>query len=417
MRLQGLDVWLPGSSAGEVDAVDVAASPLAAYNFVRHHDFADSRLIRGLFALRTLPGRRTGAGEVPRLAVDALHPGFHVLEDIPGEGVTIGAIGRFWRATVDFAEFEPAGFAAFAEPGWAKLALQVRFEARGGGQARVSVELRVRATDEGARELLIPYLRVIGPFSRMIRHQALDEVAGALGRAPAGPRSSLADVAEGFVGALGVLVDLGTPFLRGVRSHWGLTAEEAAGRFPGDERVEAPRWGWTHGIVIDAPAEEVWPWVAQLGQGKAGFYSYQWLENLAGCKIQNADAIHPEWQHLALGDPFRLHPEMPPLRVVELDVGRYFMVQAGRAADEAPPPADDPDVRVTWLFLVEPMGPQRCRLISRYRVSYRDGVAPRLFYGPYLIESIGFVMDRRMLLGVKERAEGRLVTPAAVPAT
>ena len=414
--LRELEVWLPGSRAGELDAVEVLGSPLAAYRFVRGHDFAESRLVRGLFALRGLTGRRGEEGG-PRVAIDALPPGFVVLEDVPGVGVTIGAIGRFWRPEVELAATTAEAFAGFAAPGWAKLVVQARFEATGAGRTRVTVELRVRATDAGAREALRAYLRVIGPFSRMIRHEALEAVAAALGAATPRPRSTAADVAEGFVGALGVLVDLGTPFLRGVRARWGVSAEEAAGRFPGDELVPAPRWGWTHGIEIAAPAAAVWPWVAQIGQGRAGFYSYQWLENLAGCEIQNADRIHPEWQAVAVGDPFRLHPEGPPLRVAGVEAGRFFVVQGGRDDAAPPPEGDDPDARVSWLFLVEPIDRLRCRFISRYRVAYREGVTPRLLYGPYLIESIGFVMDRRMLLGVKERAEGRLGTPQGALAT
>jgi hypothetical protein len=59
----------------------------------------------------------------------------------------------------------------------------------------------------------------------------------------------------------------------------------------------------------------VWPWIAQIGQGRGGFYSYQLLENLLGCGIENAEAIHREWQRLAVGDPVRLHEKAPPLRV------------------------------------------------------------------------------------------------------
>ena len=65
-------------------------------------------------------------------------------------------------------------------------------------------------------------------------------------------------------------------------------------------------------------------------------------------------------------------------------------------------------IDITWLFFVEPLGSGRSRFISRYRVSYSQaGLGTRLKFGPGLIEPIGFVMDRRMLLGVKERAEGR----------
>jgi hypothetical protein len=219
--------------------------------------------------------------------------------------------------------------------------------------------------------------------------------------------ASPADVVEGIAGALGILLDLATPFLRPLRSHWGLTTAEAARAFSGDEFVPQPAWSWTHAIEIEAPAEQVWPWVAQIGQNKAGFYSYQWLENLVGCRIRNADAIHPEWGVLRTGQPFSLHPNAPPLRVVRLEPGRCFVVSDlfDPATGRTPPEQPDRWVHVSWLFLVEPIGPERCRFVSRYRAAYGRSLWMRLLYGAWTIESIGFVMDRRMLIGVKQRAE------------
>jgi hypothetical protein len=211
------------------------------------------------------------------------------------------------------------------------------------------------------------------------------------------------DVRAGLVGALGALVDLGTPFLRSVRARWGLSIEEAARSYPGDDLVPQPRWSWTHGIDIDAPAARVWPWVVQMGQNRAGFYSYQWLENLAGCEIRNADSINLAWQALAVGDPFRLHPKAPPLQVAALHEGRWFVVSSKLADDDAV----EPEANASWLFFVEPLGETRCRFISRFRISYPAGVGARLSYGPWLTEAIGFVMDRAMLRGVKRRAEAR----------
>jgi hypothetical protein len=77
------------------------------------------------------------------------------------------------------------------------------------------------------------------------------------------------DVGSGIVGALGMLFDLATPFLRGVRNRWGLDAETSGFDYPGDEHIPAAKWQWTHGIEIDARAAEVWDWVAQIGAGRA----------------------------------------------------------------------------------------------------------------------------------------------------
>ena len=82
---------------------------------------------------------------------------------------------------------------------------------------------------------------------------------------------------------------------------------------------------------IDASPEQVWPWVAQIGADRGGFYSYQWLENLAGCNVHNAEVIHPEWAHAA-GDELVLHPKMPPLHVVSVTPGQSLVAFA--APDE-----------------------------------------------------------------------------------
>lgn len=86
----------------------------------------------------------------------------------------------------------------------------------------------------------------------------------------------------------------------------------------GDALVPTPRGGFTHGITIRALASRVWPWVVQIGQGKGGFYSYEFLENLVGCEIHNADRLVPEWQDVKVGDLLRLHPAVGvPIEWVE----------------------------------------------------------------------------------------------------
>jgi hypothetical protein len=75
-----------------------------------------------------------------------------------------------------------------------------------------------------------------------------------------------------------------------------------------DERLPPDGTQILHAVTVEAPVEEVWPWLAQLGQDRGGFYSYEWLENLAGCKMNNADRVHPEWQHRELGEAVHLHP-------------------------------------------------------------------------------------------------------------
>jgi hypothetical protein len=99
----------------------------------------------------------------------------------------------------------------------------------------------------------------------------------------------------------------------------------------------------------------------------------------------------------------RLHPELPALPIAHLEPGRCFVAHG--AADAKARAQGKPWVDVSWLFLVEPLGPARCRLISRYRCASSEDLATRLSFGATFMEPIGFAMDRRLLLGVKARAE------------
>lgn len=216
-------------------------------------------------------------------------------------------------------------------------------------------------------------------------------------------QDEVGDVIEGLLGAGRMAIAFATPMLRARRSRWGVSRAIAARRYPGDELIAAPRWGWTHGVEIDAPPSEVWPWIAQIGRDKGGFYSYQWLENLVGCDVQNADRIIEAWQHPEVGDRIALHPHAPGMPVVSLAPGRWMLAHV----------ADDPTVRVTWLFWLEPLDDgRRTRLVSRYRVAAHNDVATRMKFGPTFAEPVGTTMDRRMLLGIKYRAEHRVAVPS-----
>ncbi|MBI4819742.1 MAG: hypothetical protein HY791_25940 [Deltaproteobacteria bacterium] len=225
------------------------------------------------------------------------------------------------------------------------------------------------------------------------------------------PSDDWHDVLDGLGGAAVAAFALLTPFMKNARSHYGLSEALALRRYPGDDRILEPRWGWTHAIEIEASAERVWPWVAQIGADRAGFYSYQWLENLAGCGVVNAETIHPDWA-VRRGSTLSLHPKAPPLPVVEVVDGTYFLAHG--AADQRAKAAKRPWSEVTWLLLVEPIEGDRCRFVSRFRANSSDDLPTRLAMGPGLVEPVGFAMDRRMLLGVKQRVEAthqRLIAP------
>ena len=123
-----------------------------------------------------------------------------------------------------------------------------------------------------------------------------------------------------------------TPFIGRSRLRWGTVGTEATDPLQGDELVPQPKWSYTLGIAVDAPPEAVWPWIAQIGQGRGGFYTYQTLENLAGCKIKNTNEILPDHQHPAVGEDIYLHPTAPPLRIEIVDPP-HSLVLFGSPAD------------------------------------------------------------------------------------
>jgi hypothetical protein len=236
-------------------------------------------------------------------------------------------------------------------------------------------------------------------------HASTDRVAPA--REPGAqhaprPPATLRDIGAGLGGLTIMALAAATPYLRGRRQRWGVTEEVATRRYPGDGVVAIPTWMWTHGVEVDARASAAWPWVAQIGADRGGFYSYAWLENLAGCNLHNAEVVHPEWAVRA-GQSLVLHPDVPPLDVTLVVPGSWFLART--KLDVAAKQIGRGWVEASWLFYVEPLGARRCRVISRYRCATAPDLRTRLAFGPTLIEPISFAMDRKMLLGIKRRAE------------
>lgn len=210
----------------------------------------------------------------------------------------------------------------------------------------------------------------------------------------------------GFLAALEGLVliiwsVITTPFNGRERLRWGTVGTEAQDQLPGDDLIPNPKWTYTLGIRIDAPIEKVWPWIAQIGQGRGGFYSYQTLENMFGCKITNTTQIHPELQKPQVDDEVRLHPTSPPMRITTVDPPRA-LVLFGSPADLGN--AESWAIS-TWQFVIMPQPDGTSRLLSRGRSDYTPGLVNRLFFGRFPMEAITFTMNRKMLLEIKRLAE------------
>lgn len=121
----------------------------------------------------------------------------------------------------------------------------------------------------------------------------------------------------------------------------------------------------TRAITIHAPAADVWPWIAQLGQGRGGFYSYDGMENLVGCDIHSVDRVVPEWQDVEVGAPFALAPEVT-LSAAAVEPGRALVVRSAVAMESAPAPYD-----FTWTFVLRDAPDGSTRLVVRERYGYR----------------------------------------------
>lgn len=196
--------------------------------------------------------------------------------------------------------------------------------------------------------------------------------------------------------ALWLLVPIiALPLLRRWHLRWGATEAEATKPLPGDDIVTEATAS-TRAITINAAPEAVWPWLAQMGQDKAGFYSYDVLERLTGAGIHNADRIVPEWQDVVRGDLMRTYryvqrfePLGWPVEVVE--PGHALVVRNLKHT-------------WSWALVLEPSGEGKTRLMARTRASRKR--FPGLLTEVWLAEPAHLVMEVGVLRGVKHRAEG-----------
>jgi hypothetical protein len=174
--------------------------------------------------------------------------------------------------------------------------------------------------------------------------------------------------------------------------HWGATPEEVSRALPGDDLVLRPTFNATRAITVSAPPEQIWPWLVQAGLTRAGWYSYDLLDNLGR---PSARRIVPELQKLAVGDIVPMSPD-----------GKHGMpVQAIEAPKSMVwgTPGD-----TTWTWQLDPISDGSTRLISRIRSRYR-WLSPAIAFS-LLLEFGDFWMMRKMLLNVRSRAESAPTT-------
>jgi hypothetical protein len=174
-------------------------------------------------------------------------------------------------------------------------------------------------------------------------------------------------------------------------SRWGTTPEERTRVVPGDALMPNPTDTATGAVTVNAPPEDIWPWLVQMGTGRGGLYSYDWLDRLFGFLDRpSATRILPEFQQLAVGDKLPWGRDeltvsiLEPLRALALRLDAHGM-------------------EWVWQFGLDPVDDQRTRLVNRGAERVPDGALWWLFMR--IMEPAAFVMTRRFMLGVKERAE------------
>ena len=191
------------------------------------------------------------------------------------------------------------------------------------------------------------------------------------------------------LGILLLVLILGYLVIRPWHLHWGATKEEVSRAMPGDlENI-----GWTRAITIDATPEQIWPWLVQWGQGRGGWYSYDWLENLFRFDIHTADRILPEYQDLKIGDPICMSSSFCPSHVTVLEPNQWLSWQA---LD------DNGDPVWTFTFGLVPVDNSHTRLTVRE--SFNNAFMPPA--AVVALEIPDVVMELKALNTVKERAEG-----------
>jgi hypothetical protein len=217
---------------------------------------------------------------------------------------------------------------------------------------------------------------------------------------------------------------------------WGVEPADADRLLPGDELIAGPTGGDTRGITIDAPAAAIWPWLVQMGFGRAGWYSYDALD----MRGASARTIVPEWQAIAVGETMRTWPgggfevaqvEPDHALVLYLDDAIVARQEAearatavgGLGADSTTPGlaasaailrTQPSTFRASWAFVLEPLDGERTRLVERVRVEYPEVAVWNRVTGPLFGVAV-FLMTRRQLLGIRERAE-RLVARGPIHA-
>jgi hypothetical protein len=281
--------------------------------------------------------------------------GFMIVHETPGREVVVGAVGQFWHLKIPFANIRPEDFRAFEEPGWGKLAWAIAVEPFAEGST-IRFELRTTATDEESWQELNKYFQVIGLTSNLIRHSVMAHLEAELGklRLPDDDRRTL----------------------------------------PGDEMIDA-KYSITFSEDIEAPISIVWRYLMQLGCDRAGWYS---IDKLDHGGVPSVDHLVNGWETREVGDRLAATPAHDSFYdVYQVEHEKYFVV--GGETDRMGGP-----FKMTWAFILEPVGEDASHLITRARMvsspKWAEWLMGNWFYPP-----VHGLMSHVQLKNIKQLAE------------
>jgi hypothetical protein len=340
-----LDTFMRDYEVCERHKVAVAAPADVTLAAAKELEFDSSRIIRAIFRARELILRaRSDATVRPRGLFEwAKSLGWGVLAETEHE-IVMGGVTKPWEANPVFRALPPEEFAGFAEPDFVKIAFTLRACAQRDGSSVFRTETRVIATDPGARKKFRLYWSFLSPGIILIREAML-------------------------------------PGLK--------AAAERRWRVDGDDILSDAHAQLTHTTMIDAPPSDVWPWLVQMGGQRAGWYSWDVLDN--GGK-RSANHIIPELQRLAVGDVL-------PARPAGAEGFKVVRVIPERALVLSSP---SPQWQGTWAFVLEPVD-GKTRLITRYRAAYPP--SPRMSLMLPVLATVHAFMERKQLRTIKHHAE------------
>lgn len=360
--MRAIQNYLPNPRHAELHRIFVKAAPSEAWQAARHFDGAKIPWVRLIFDLRDIPdlirGRKPNS-EDRRLGVDQVAEsgnGFMILHEQPGKEVVIGTVGQFWHLNIPFAPVNPNTFEHFGESGWGKLAWAITVEPYRDGST-ISFELRTTATDDESWKKLDQYYLLIGTASHLIRSSVMAHLQAELGKMK--------------------------------------FPEDDLIQFPGNELIPEAKHQLTFHKIIEAPVSVVWRYLMQLGCDRAGWYSIDALDHDGK---PSTDHLVDEWATRRVGDQLAATPKQDSFYTVcDVDLEKYFVIGGEKERLGGP-------FKMTWAFVLEPVGDDATHLISNARMVSSPKWAEWLM-GNVLYPPLHGLMSSVQLRNIKRLAE------------